>query len=46
MRDQGLFSEVGQEVGQVIVAGVDHARVHALLDPGKEALGKLIRKEN
>jgi isocitrate lyase len=45
MRDQGLFSEVGQEVGQIIVAEVNHPRVHALLDPGREALGKLIRKE-
>jgi isocitrate lyase len=46
MRDQGLFSDVGQEVGQIIVAEVNHARVHALLDPGREALGKLIRKES
>jgi isocitrate lyase len=46
MRDQGLFSEVTQEVGQIIVADVNPERVKALIDPGKEALRKLIRKES
>ncbi len=45
MRDQGLYSEVAQEVGQIIVADINHARVQELLDSGKQALGKLIRKE-
>ncbi len=45
MRDQGLFSEVAQEVGQIIVADINQARVKELLDPTKDALGKLIRKE-
>jgi isocitrate lyase len=45
MRDQGLFSEVAQEVGQIIVADINQARVKELLDPAKDALGKLIRKE-
>jgi isocitrate lyase len=45
MRDQGLFSEVAQEVGQIIVADINHDRVKELLDPAKDALGKLIRKE-
>jgi isocitrate lyase len=45
MRDQGLFAEVAQEVGQIIVADINHARVKELLDPAKDALGKLIRKE-
>ena len=46
MRDQGLFAEVAQEVGQIIVADINYARVKDLLDPGKDALRKLIRKEN
>ncbi len=46
MRDQGLFKEVAQEVGQIIVADIDHARVATLLDPAKDSLGKLIRKES
>src|ERR1044072_2560264 len=37
--------EVNQEVGQVIVADVDHARVAQLLAADREALGRLIRKE-
>jgi isocitrate lyase len=45
MRDQGLFSEVAQEVGQIIVADINQVRVKELLDPGRLALGKLIRKE-
>ena len=46
MRDQGLFAEVAKEVGQIIVADINHARIEELLDPGKDALRKLIRKEN
>jgi len=45
MKSHGLFSEVNTEVGQIIVADVDHERVARLLDPDREALGKLIRKE-
>ena len=45
MRDQGLFAEVAKEVGQIIVADINHARIEELLDPGKDALRKLIRKE-
>jgi isocitrate lyase len=45
MRDQGLFVEVAQEVGQIIVADINHERVKELLDPMKDALRKLIRKE-
>jgi isocitrate lyase len=45
MLDQGLFTEVTQEVGQIIVADINHPKVKELLDPGKVALGKLIRKE-
>jgi isocitrate lyase len=46
MRDQGLFAEVVQEVGQIIVADINPERVKTLLDPGKDALRKLIRKES
>jgi isocitrate lyase len=45
MREQGLFREVNTEVGQIIVADVDGARVAELLAPDREALGRLIRKE-
>ena len=46
MQDQGLFAEVAKEVGQIIVADINHARIEELLDPGKDALRKLIWKEN
>ncbi|REK03329.1 MAG: isocitrate lyase family protein [Acidobacteria bacterium] len=45
MRSHGLFSEVNEEVGQIIVAKVDEARVAELLEADHEALGALIRKE-
>jgi isocitrate lyase len=46
MRDQGLYSEVTKEVGQIIVADINHGRIEELLDSTKDALRKLIRKEN
>jgi isocitrate/methylisocitrate lyase len=45
MKCHGVFAAVNTEVGQIIVADVDHARVEALLAPDRVALGKLIRKE-
>jgi isocitrate lyase len=45
MKSHGIFAAVNTEVGQIIVADVDHARVEALLAPDRVALGKLIRKE-
>ena len=45
MKSHGLFATVNTEVGQIIVADVDHARVEALLAADRIALGKLIRKE-
>jgi isocitrate lyase len=45
MRSHGIFREVNTEVGQIIVADVDHKRVAELLAPDHEALGRLIRKE-
>jgi isocitrate/methylisocitrate lyase len=44
MKSHGIFREVNQEVGQIIVADVDHPRVE-LLRTDREALGRLIRKE-
>jgi len=45
MKSHGLFSEVNTEVGQIIVADVNHRRVEELLAPDRVALWKLIRKE-
>ncbi len=45
MRSHGIFREVNTEVGQIIVADVDHQRISELLAPDQEALGKLICKE-
>jgi isocitrate lyase len=45
MKSHGIFAGVNTEVGQIIVAEVDRARVEALLAADRVALGKLIRKE-
>jgi len=45
MKSHGLFSEVNTEVGQIIVAEVNHPRIEELLAPDRVALWKLIRKE-
>jgi isocitrate lyase len=45
MRSHGIFREVNTEVGQIIVADVNHQRISELLAPGQEELGRLIRKE-
>lgn len=44
MKSHGLFREVHDEVGQIIIAEVDPTRVAALLDPNREALLSLIKK--
>ncbi len=44
MKAHGIFSEVADEVGQIIVADVDAARVANLLDPDRAALKDLIAK--
>ncbi|SEA52890.1 MULTISPECIES: isocitrate lyase ICL2 [unclassified Mycobacterium] len=46
MKSHGLFSNVYQEVGEIIVADVNKARIDELLAPDREALGRLIRKED
>ena len=45
MKSHGIFREVNEEVGQVIVADVDHPRIAKLLAADRVALGRLIRKE-
>ncbi|HEX9945734.1 MAG TPA: isocitrate lyase ICL2 [Thermoanaerobaculia bacterium] len=45
MKSHGLFREVNTEVGQIIVADVNHPRIAELLMADREALGRLIRKE-
>jgi isocitrate lyase len=44
MKAHGIFASVNTEVGQIIVADVDHARIAQLLEPDRVALGRLIRK--
>ncbi|OBF33638.1 isocitrate lyase [Mycobacterium sp. ACS1612] len=46
MKSHGIFSDVYQEVGEIIVADVNQARIDELLAPDREALGRLIRKED
>jgi len=45
MRSHGVFREVTTEIGQIIVADVNHHRVFELLAPDRVALGRLIRKQ-
>jgi isocitrate lyase len=46
MKSHGIFSDVHQEVGEIIVADVNHPRIEELLAPDRAALGRLIRKED
>lgn len=45
MKSHGIFTEVNQEVGEIIVAEVNHPRIAELLTPDRVALRKLITKE-
>ncbi len=45
MKSHGIFSDVNQEVGEIIVAEVNHPRIEELLKPDRVALRKLITKE-
>ncbi|HZA09931.1 isocitrate lyase ICL2 [Mycobacterium sp.] len=45
MKSHGIFSDVHQEVGEIIVADVNHPRIDELLAPDRAALWRLIRKE-
>jgi isocitrate lyase len=46
MKSHGIFSNVYQEIGEIIVADVNQERIQELLAPDREALGRLIRKED
>jgi isocitrate lyase len=46
MKSHGIFSNVYQEVGEIIVADVNQARIDELLNPDREALKKLIAKQD
>ncbi|OCB34784.1 isocitrate lyase [Mycobacterium malmoense] len=46
MKSHGIFSEVNQEVGEIIVAEVNRPRIEELLKPDRVALRKLITKED
>lgn len=46
MKSHGIFSDVHQEVGEIIVAEVNQQRIEELLAPDHVALKQLIRKEN
>ena len=44
MKHHGLFSSIGQDLGHIIVAIVDHKRIEELLNPDKISLTKLVNK--
>jgi isocitrate lyase len=46
MKSHGIFSDVYQEVGEIIVADVNQPRIDELLASDRAALGRLIRKED
>ena len=46
MKAHGIFSAVNKDVGEIIVADVNQARISELLAPDRAALQKLIRKED
>jgi isocitrate lyase len=46
MKSHGIFSDVRQDVGEIIVADVNQARIEELLAPDRVALKRLIAKED
>jgi isocitrate/methylisocitrate lyase len=46
MKSHGIFRDVRQDVGEIIVAEVNPPRIDELLAPDRAALGRLIRKED
>jgi isocitrate lyase len=46
MKSHGIFRDVHQEVGEIIVADVNQPRIDELLAPDRKALWRLIRKED
>jgi isocitrate lyase len=46
MKSHGIFRDVQQDVGEIIVAEVNQLRIEELLAPDRAALQRLIRKED
>jgi isocitrate lyase len=46
MKSHGIFSNVYQEVGEIIVADVNQSRIDELLAPDRESLKRLIAKQD
>jgi isocitrate lyase len=46
MKSHGIFRDVRQDVGEIIVADVNQPRIAELLAPDRGALSRLIRKED
>jgi len=46
MKSHGIFRDVHQDVGEIVVADVNHDRIEELLAADGEALQRLIRKED
>lgn len=46
MQAHGIFSNVNKDVGEIIVADINHPRIAELLEPDRAALQKLIRKQD
>ncbi len=46
MKSHGIFSDVYQEVGEIIVADVNQPRIDELLAPDHKALLRLISKQD
>lgn len=46
MKAHGIFTSVNKDVGEIIVADVNDARIAELLEPDRQALQKLIRKQD
>jgi isocitrate lyase len=46
MQTHGIFSNVNKDVGEIIVADINAARIAELLEPDRKALQKLIRKQD
>jgi isocitrate lyase len=46
MKSHGIFSNVHEDVGEIVVADVNQPRIDELLAPDQVALKRLIRKED
>ncbi len=46
MKSHGIFRDVRQDVGEIVVADVNQPRIEELLAPDQDALMRLIRKED